>query len=114
MSREKRHVMNFVLVELGSPPAFLNGDSGKLTIRKRGTWGASTMESLLSKYFSTYVICQTCSSPDTVLERDTSNRLTYKVCRTCKAKASVITIRTGFQAIGRGERRQQRNEQATT
>ncbi len=43
-----------------------------------------------------YVICKTCHSPDTSLEK--ANRLTLIKCNCCRSLYSVSSIRTGFQA----------------
>ena len=44
-----------------------------------------------------YVTCQTCKSPETILQKDT--RLFFVHCETCDSRCSVASIKSGFQAV---------------
>ncbi|KAF8819117.1 putative eukaryotic initiation factor-2 beta [Cardiosporidium cionae] len=58
-----------------------------------------------SRDVTEYVTCQTCKSPNTTMTRDNRTRLWQQSCAACGANRSVITIKSGFHALGRGERR---------
>ncbi len=52
---------------------------------------------LLSLYFlEEYVICKTCRSPDTLLQKE--ERLSVLLCNNCRSRYFVSGIKTGFQA----------------
>ena len=57
-----------------------------------------------------YVTCQMCRSLNTRLERDSDNRLYFMTCLNCNSRRSVIPIKSGFHAVGRGERRRARRK----
>eukprot|EP00921_Rhytidocystis_pertsovi_P002929 GHVQ01004898.1.p1 GENE.GHVQ01004898.1~~GHVQ01004898.1.p1 ORF type:complete len:280 (+),score=59.48 GHVQ01004898.1:220-1059(+) len=101
MSRPQEHVFQFVLAELGTEGS-IAGD-GQLVLR--GKYGPKHIEALLRKYITEYVTCQMCKSPNTQMERDSRTRLFNQKCASCGANRSVTTIKSGFHAVGRGERR---------
>jgi len=43
-----------------------------------------------------YVICKTCRSPDTELQKE--ERLSVLLCKNCRSRYFVSGIKTGFQA----------------
>ncbi len=43
-----------------------------------------------------YVICKTCRSPDTLLQKE--ERLSVLLCGNCRSRYFVSGIKTGFQA----------------
>eukprot|EP00922_Rhytidocystis_sp_ex-Travisia-forbesii_P064449 GHVS01095769.1.p2 GENE.GHVS01095769.1~~GHVS01095769.1.p2 ORF type:complete len:107 (-),score=10.19 GHVS01095769.1:258-578(-) len=101
MNRAQDHVFQFVLAELGTEGS-IAGD-GQLVLR--GKYGPKHIEGLLRKYITEYVTCQMCKSPNTTMERDSRTRLFNQKCASCGANRSVTTIKSGFHAVGRGERR---------
>ncbi|KAF8819082.1 putative eukaryotic initiation factor-2 beta [Cardiosporidium cionae] len=101
MNRNQDHVFQFVLAELGTEGS-IAGD-GQLVLK--GKYGTKHIEALLRKYITEYVTCQTCKSPNTTMTRDNRTRLWQQSCAACGANRSVITIKSGFHALGRGERR---------
>lgn len=101
MNRPQDHVFQFVLAELGTEGS-IAGD-GQLVLR--GKYGPKHIEGLLRKYITEYVTCQMCKSPNTTMKRDSQTRLFDQQCASCGAHRSVTTIKSGFHAVGRGERR---------
>jgi len=52
-----------------------------------------------------YVLCPNCRSMDTRLEKDQSTRLYMMHCQNCQSSRSVETIKFGYHAVKRGERK---------
>jgi len=106
IKRKPDHVMQFYLTELGTT-GNLDGN-GRLVLK--GTFVPKKIESLLRKYITEYVTCHLCKSPDTDLVKDSQSRLFFVQCHMCGAGRSVSTIKTGYLATQRGERRAARNK----
>ena len=106
IKRKPDHVMQFYLTELGTT-GNLDGN-GRLVLK--GTFVPKKIESLLRKYITEYVTCHLCKSPDTDLIKDPASRLFFVQCHACGARRSVSTIKTGYLATQRGERRAARNK----
>jgi len=106
LKRKPDHIMQFYLTELGTT-GNLDGN-GRLVLK--GTFGPKKIESLLRKYITEYVTCHLCKSPDTDLIKDPASRLFFVQCHACGARRSVSTIKTGYLATQRGERRAARNK----
>eukprot|EP00923_Selenidium_pygospionis_P017615 GHVN01030986.1.p1 GENE.GHVN01030986.1~~GHVN01030986.1.p1 ORF type:complete len:220 (+),score=30.59 GHVN01030986.1:294-953(+) len=102
--RETDHVCQFVLAELAVDGSIAGG--GQLVLKGRFT--QKDIEKLLRKYIREYVTCKMCRAATTKLERDTRTRLHSIVCSSCGANRSVVTIKSGFHAISRADRRQHR------
>lgn len=101
MNRNEEHVFHFVLAELGTEGSIAG--EGQLVLK--GKYGPKHIEALLRKYITEYVTCQMCKSPNTTMEKDSRTRLFHQHCSACGANRSVTTIKSGFHALGRGERR---------
>ena len=101
LKRKPDHIMQFYLTELGTT-GNLDGN-GRLVLK--GTFVPKKIESLLRKYITEYVTCRLCKSPDTDLIKDPASRLFFVQCHACGARRSVSTIKTGYLATQRGERR---------
>jgi translation initiation factor 2 subunit 2 len=106
IKRKPDHVMQFYLTELGTT-GNLDGN-GRLVLK--GTFVPKKIESLLRKYITEFVTCHLCKSPDTDLVKDSNSRLFFVQCHACGARRSVSTIKTGYLATQRGERRAARNK----
>lgn len=104
LRRDPNHVMTFYLSELGTTGSI----DGRRQMVIKGRLQAKYMESLLRKYIGEYVACRMCHSLDTELTREPTTRLYFMNCKTCGSNRSVQAIRTGFQAVARGERRRAR------
>eukprot|EP01121_Diplochlamys_sp_Union-15-3_P015944 TRINITY_DN5341_c0_g2_i1.p1 TRINITY_DN5341_c0_g2~~TRINITY_DN5341_c0_g2_i1.p1 ORF type:complete len:233 (+),score=49.85 TRINITY_DN5341_c0_g2_i1:38-736(+) len=104
LNRLPDHVMSFVLVELGTTGS-LSGDGEQLIMK--GRFRPQNLENLIKKYIKAYVNCNTCSSPNTDLIKE--NRITFKKCLDCGSTTSVASVKAGFKAVGKGDRRRERN-----
>jgi len=109
MNRSMEHVMSYCVAEFGAE-GNMAGD-GQLILKGRFT--DKHLESLLRKYIKEYVTCEMCKSANTTLQRDAATRLQMVVCSNCTAQRSCATIRSGFHATGKGERRKIKNQTAT-
>lgn len=104
MKRSPEHVLAFFLAELGTTGAVDGSDRLML----RGRYVPKYIESLLRKYISEYVTCQMCNQLETLLTRDPVTRLYFMNCNSCGSSRSVNAIKSGYHALGRGERRRAR------
>jgi len=93
LHRQPKHVQAFLLAELGTSGSV---DANNQLIIK-GRFQQKQIESVLKKYIKEYVSCQTCRSPETILQKDT--RLFFLQCETCGSRRSVASIKSGFQAV---------------
>merc|ERR1719161_2105601 len=101
MDRPVDHVYQFVLAEFGTEGS-IAGD-GQLILK--GRFMPKHAESLLRKYIKEFVTCGMCKSGDTVLERDQSSRLYMVNCSNCGASRNAATIKAGFHATTRADRK---------
>lgn len=99
--RSQDHVFQFFLAELGT--------TGSITADQqlvlRGRYTQRHVESLLRKYISEYVQCEMCRSTKTEFNRDSSTRLYQFECLNCGATKTVHSIRTGFHATTKADRK---------
>ena len=105
MKRDPLHVYSFLMAELGTEGSI----DGNERLIIRGRYLPKYIESLLRKYVIEYVTCEMCRSPNTDLVKDQSSRLYFCNCRDCGSKRSVATVRTGYHATSRADRRAARN-----
>jgi len=92
LKRQEKHLHQYLLAELGT-----NGSidaNNALTIK--GRFQQKQIESVLRSYIKEYVICKTCRSPDTLLQKE--ERLSVLLCNNCRSRYFVSGIKTGFQA----------------
>lgn len=101
MDRPIEHVYQFVLAEFGTEGS-IAGD-GQLILK--GRYMQKHTESLLRKYIKEFVTCGMCKSGNTVLERDQSSRLYMVNCNNCGASRNATTIKAGFHATTRADRK---------
>eukprot|EP01120_Amphizonella_sp_Union-15-10_P014186 TRINITY_DN679_c0_g1_i1.p1 TRINITY_DN679_c0_g1~~TRINITY_DN679_c0_g1_i1.p1 ORF type:complete len:222 (-),score=49.68 TRINITY_DN679_c0_g1_i1:75-740(-) len=104
LNRPPDHVVSFVLIELGTTGS-LSGDNQQLIMK--GRFRPQILESVLKKYIKSYVTCATCSSPNTELTKE--NRILFKRCLDCGSCTAVASVKAGFKAVGKGDRRRERN-----
>lgn len=107
MKRDPQHVYSFLMAELGTEGSI----DGNERLIIRGRYLPKYIESLLRKYVVEYVTCEMCRSPNTDLIKDQGSRLYFCNCRDCGSKRSVATVRTGYHATSRADRRAARNAQ---
>ena len=55
-------------------------------------------EGVLRRYVNEYVLCSSCKSADSLLDRDSSTRVTSLRCQQCGASRTVAAIKAGFVA----------------
>lgn len=93
LHRMPKHLLAFLFAELGTTGAI----DGNNQLVMKGKFQQKHIENVLKRYIKEYVICHTCRSPDTILNKET--RLFFLQCMTCHSRCSVQTIKTGFQAV---------------
>ena len=93
LHRPQKHMQAFLLAELGTSGSV---DANNQLIIK-GRFVQKQIESVLRRYIKEYVACQTCRSPETILQKET--RLFFVQCETCGSRKSVQSIKSGFQAL---------------
>ncbi|XP_054165256.1 eukaryotic translation initiation factor 2 subunit 2-like [Oppia nitens] len=93
LHRQPKHMQAFLLTELGTSGSV---DANNQLIIK-GRFQQKQIESVLRRYIKEYVACQTCRSPETILQKET--RLFFLQCETCGSRRSVTNIKSGFQAV---------------
>lgn len=101
MRRPLEHLMQFVLVELGTEGSI--DASQRLVIK--GRYQSKQIESLLKKYIVEYVTCHMCRNPETTLSRDSVTRLYFLQCESCGSRRSVAQVKSGFHATTRADRK---------
>merc|ERR1712224_160595 len=94
MGRPQDHVMHFMLTELGATGSL---DSSMCLIIK-GRYLPKDFERVLRRYMLEYVLCNSCKSAGTLLNKDQNKRLLFIKCCQCGASRSVGNIKSGFQA----------------
>merc|ERR1712018_432677 len=104
LHRQPKHLLAFLSAELGTVGAV----DGNNQLIMKGRFQQKHIENVLRRYIKEYVTCHTCRSPDTILNKET--RLFFLQCMTCHSRCSVLTIKTGFQAVT-GKRSAARNKQ---
>jgi translation initiation factor 2 subunit 2 len=108
MQRDPQHVYSFLMAELGTQGSI----DGNQRLVIRGRYLPKYIESLLRKYVIEYVTCEMCRSPNTELKKDQHTRLYFLSCRDCGSSRSVATVRSGYHATSRADRRAARNAKA--
>jgi translation initiation factor 2 subunit 2 len=108
MQRDPQHVYSFLMAELGTQGSI----DGNQRLVIRGRYLPKYIESLLRKYVIEYVTCTMCRSPNTELKKDQHTRLYFLSCRDCGSTRSVATVRSGYHATSRADRRAARNAKA--
>lgn len=93
LHREPKHVLAFLLAELGTSGSI----DGNNQLIIKGRFQQKQIETVVRKYIKEYVTCHTCRSPDTLLQKDT--RLFFLQCESCGSRCSVASIKSGFQAV---------------
>merc|ERR1712137_1437007 len=101
MNRPPEHVVTYVLAEFGTEGS-MAGD-GQLILK--GRYLPKHAESLLRKYIKEFITCEMCKSATTRLERDSSTRLYMVHCDNCGASRTATSIKSGYHAVTRAERR---------
>jgi len=93
MKRQPRHVLQFLMAELGTTGSI----DGNECLIVKGRFQQKHFESVLRKYIKEYVTCHTCRSSETDLTKDV--RLFFLTCKTCGSRVTVTAIKSGFTAM---------------
>ncbi len=104
LGRERVMMKDYFLAELGTTGSL--DDKAQLVLKGRHT--SASVENLLRKYITAYVMCGNCKSLDTVLEKNTVTRLMSLRCLACASTRTVAAVRSGFKIVKRGQRRKER------
>jgi len=100
MHRTEDHVMQYLLVELGTTGSL----DGQKRLIVKGRFMPKVFEGILRRYVNEYCLCSMCKSTDTVLSK--KDRLTFVACNSCGASRSVQAVKAGFVAqVGRRPRK---------
>lgn len=94
LNRDKDHLLLFITSEL-CVNASIDGNE-RLIIR--GKYSPSQIQKIVTNYITQYVLCQSCKSMDTLIDRDKSTRLGFLRCNVCQASMSIKPIQTGYRA----------------
>ena len=101
LNRPIEHFQSFLTAEL-SCDCGLDGES-RLVIQSKFT--AKELEKVTRNYVMKYIICKDCRSIDTEIVKEKETRMVFLKCKNCKSERVCGSIKSSFQAIGRGERR---------
>lgn len=85
LNRSTDHVSNFIFHELATTGSI---DSNNV-LNIRGSFLPKNIEKVLKQYVQEYVLCGSCSSMDTTLERDPLSRLYILKCNKCFASKNI-------------------------
>jgi translation initiation factor 2 subunit 2 len=94
MNRNPEHLQQYLLAELGTSGSL----DGQQRLIMKGRFLPKAFEGCLRRYMNEYVLCNSCKSPDTLLDRDSSTRIIHLRCQACGASRTVSAIKQGFQA----------------
>jgi translation initiation factor 2 subunit 2 len=101
LKRDTEHIRKYLITEF-STTSSINSQNELIL---KGKYNLNMIDSIIKKYISEYISCKICGNLNTLLEKDSSSRLYYIICLSCSAKRSVESIKSGFHAISKGERK---------
>lgn len=94
MNRNPEHLQAYLMAELGTSGSL----DGQQRLIIKGRFLPKAFEGCLRRYMNEYVLCNSCKSPDTLLDRDSASRIMFLRCQQCGASRTVSAIKAGFQA----------------
>ncbi len=77
INRPAEHLQEYLLAELGTSGSL----DGQQRLIMKGRFLPKAFEGCLRRYMNDYVLCNSCKSPDTLLDRDSSTRITFLRCQ---------------------------------
>lgn len=104
LDRTHEHLMSFITTELGAEASL----GLEMNMILQGIYRPRVVEKLYNKYLDNYVRCSNCKNYQTKLDKDPSTRLYMMECKQCGSTKSVATIKAGYHALKRGERKKER------
>lgn len=90
--RKETHLKEFLLAELGTTGN--TDDKGQLILK--GRFHARHIETVLRQYIKDFIICKTCKSANTRMEK--VDRLHFITCNECSSRRTVQQIKAGAVA----------------
>jgi len=105
MRRNPEHVYSYFLAELGTEGSV---SGGQLLLKDKYQY--KQIESLIRKYIQDYVCCALCKSSNTTLTKDSNTRLYMMKCEQCQSTRSVASIKTGYHAVSKADRKKEKAE----
>lgn len=100
LKRPPEHISDFFTTELIIDASLVKDT---LIFQKRVSY--KQVRDLLTKYIIEYVSCGLCKTLDTCLNKDSSTRSYMLVCNDCHSTRIVNTIKAGYHAITKGDRK---------
>lgn len=94
MNRQHEHVQAYLMAEMGTSGSL----DGQQRLVIKGRFAPKDFENILRRYVNEYVLCSSCKSPDTLLDRDSASRIMFLRCQQCGASRTVAPIKAGFVA----------------
>ncbi len=104
LNRKHEHLMKFFLVDLGTEGS-LNEEKSFIL---KGRFTSKDIEPILRKYIQKFVSCDNCHSLNTYIRKDKINSLSFIFCDECHAHRSIQSIKAGYHAETRADRRAMR------
>ena len=99
--RDPEHVLAFFLAELATDGNL----DGTMRLLFHSRFSANQIESVLRKYILEYVMCESCKTLDTVVDKDPVTRLYFMLCKQCNSNRSVQPIKSGFRSTTKADRK---------
>ena len=106
ISREPQHVLDFYKSELDTEGNF--GSEGNLILQ--GKFKDKHIIRIYKLYIDAYVRCVDCKRINTEMTKDSNTRLQNLKCLDCGATRTVQSIKKGYHAVKRGERKREKNK----
>ena len=88
INRNKEHLFSYIIGELGTSASIQDG--GGLVLK--GRYLSKGIETILRNYIRDYVLCSTCKSARTELQKDSFSKLLFIYCYRCFASRSVNNL----------------------
>lgn len=94
MNRSRGHLFSYIVGELGTSASIQNGGGMVL----KGRYLSKGLETILRNYIREYVLCNTCKSARTELQKDIFSKLLFIFCSRCFASRSVNSMSKAYFA----------------
>jgi len=94
INRKSDHLLSYLTGELGTSASIQ--DSGGLVLK--GRYLSKGIENVLRNYMREYVLCKTCKSARTELQKDSFSKLLFIYCFRCFASRSINNISKAYFA----------------
>ncbi len=104
LNRPREHLMKFFLTDLGTEGS-INEEKSLIL---KGRFSSREIEPILKKYIKKYVSCENCHSLNTNIRKDQIISLNFIFCDDCHAHRSIQSIKTGYHAETKADRRAMR------